>query len=454
MTPKYVAELKKKPKPSAPEAFMRKLVPTPTQQYGRQLAVPCRYKREHELRVNMGAHSDDHLGDWAEGCHPSKDDDNKKCCAPKFPPSSSPITPEDRIQWRAALEHYKPREAKLKSLLYYLKGSVQALVDIQSLKAGTALMPSATVAKLNDQLTSVRTLMNQLDANDVPIWTINSVPKRNNKAHTSSDPISESDSDSDESDAPVVVKGVKGKGKAPARPNNRGSQPKRTPARKANNPIPDSDSNSNDSDAPVVRKGKGKAPAKRNSKFLNDSQFVSGRQMNPRGTPCLPLRNQAWTLLFIRFALTGKSSFLRTITVFSLHDSLALKTNIHVPKETYMNLADYPLNLEYPVTEYMLFSPRSGGYNSVEGPVNLVGRGHILVYRHSSLTVEDCRGIDALEEEARRQAHAQEDSQSMPSSSHSPRRSTRGHVNAEASTSQKRLGPELHSDRVKKTRRA
>ncbi|KAJ7033842.1 hypothetical protein C8F04DRAFT_1260573 [Mycena alexandri] len=424
---------------------MRKLVPTPTQQYGRQRAVACRYKREHELRVNMGAHSDDHLGDWAEGCHPSKDDDNKRCCAPKFPPSSSPITPEDCAQWRAALEHYKPREAKLKSLLYYLKGSVQALVDIQSLKAGTALMPSATVAKFNDQLASARTLMNQLDANDVPIWTINSVPKRNNKAHN---PISESDSDADESDAPVVVKGVKGKGKAPARPNNRGSQPKQTPARKANNPIPDSDSNSNDSDAPVVRKGK--APAKPNKSIcVGSSDECEGHTLPPSSQPGLD------TLVYPICAdgeeFVSQNERVVQIIVFSLHNSLALKTNIHVPKETYMNLADYPLNLEYPVTEYMLFSPCSGRYNSVEGPVNLVGHGHILVYCHSSLTVEDCRGIDALEEEARRQAHAQE---AMPSLSHSPRRSTRGHVNTEASTSQKRLGPELQSDRVKKTRRA
>ncbi|KAJ7715336.1 hypothetical protein B0H16DRAFT_1742044 [Mycena metata] len=415
MTPKYVAELKKKPKPSGPEAFLRKLVPSPSQQYGRQRVVACQYKREHKLRVNMGAQSDEHLGDWEDGCHPSKDDDSNKSCAPKFPPSSSPITPADRRQWRAALEDYKPREAKLKSLLYHLQLSVHGLVDIQSLKTSTAPMPSATATNFSEaqfvlletadhvpekQIAKARTLMDQLDSSDVPIWTINSVPKRNNKAHN---PIAESDSDSDDSDAPVVPKRT---GKAAVQPNKRGSQSQRMPSKKAKSPIPESDSDSDESDAPVVGKGKGKAPAKPNKSIRVESSDESeGHTLPPSSQP--GLGDLIFPICADGEEFVTEKERVMMITVFSFRDLPALKTHIHAPKETYMNLAEYPLNLEYPVEEYMLFSPRSGGYNSVEGPVNLVGRGNILVYRHSSLTVEDCPGIDALEAEAR-QARIQE----------------------------------------------
>ncbi|KAJ6513745.1 hypothetical protein C8R47DRAFT_1064448 [Mycena vitilis] len=99
-----------------------------------------------------------------------------------------------------------------------------------------------------------------------------------------------------------------------------------------------------------------------------------------------------------------KSRVVRAIVFTRAHDQ-PIQRLLYCSVETRFKFMSYPVAQDTePGAGYLIYSVYSEMYRDAEEPMNLKGRGHLMVYRDNTLRRIDCPGIETWEDEARRLA--------------------------------------------------
>ncbi|KAJ7661436.1 hypothetical protein DFH06DRAFT_1129534 [Mycena polygramma] len=99
-----------------------------------------------------------------------------------------------------------------------------------------------------------------------------------------------------------------------------------------------------------------------------------------------------------------RSRVVRAIVFTRAHEQ-PIQRLLYCSVETRFKFMSYPVAQDTePGAEYLIYSVYSEMYRDAEEPMNLKGRGHLMVYRENTLRRIDCPGIETWEDEARRLA--------------------------------------------------
>ncbi|KAJ7615725.1 hypothetical protein DFH06DRAFT_1145765 [Mycena polygramma] len=107
--------------------------------------------------------------------------------------------------------------------------------------------------------------------------------------------------------------------------------------------------------------------------------------------------------------LEEKKSRVVRVIVFTRAHEQPIQRLLYCSVETRFKFMSYPVAQDTePGAEYLIYSVYSEMYRDAGEPMNLEGRGHLMVYRENTLRRIDCPGIETWEDEARRLARLED----------------------------------------------
>ncbi|KAJ7631451.1 hypothetical protein DFH06DRAFT_1140683 [Mycena polygramma] len=380
-----ISDVHKASKPSAAEALLRKLAPTPAEQYQNVSVVSICPKDGglHQLRLNMGQDHPHRFGLWEICCFGAS-----QSCAPQFPPSNA-IAREKQAEFRELVAGYKPRQEALVRLTKSLQSAHNALSDLGS--EDFPPLPKETNASLDLSLRKCADFLEVMRPDAVPVTVardrngnrmvravparVKSKPAARVKAKSKASALAKA-----KARAPAKVKLTTGK---------RVSSPEISP-------ISVSDSVS------VAGSGDSFGEQVGSNMDGNDDLILPIEDYN--------IENDAQDAVL-------------TIVVFS-KSTMPSKKLLYVPKETCFQFTDYDLRLTFSTRTYLRYSSHSKSYKSSADPVNLAAQGRTILYVHNALTKEHHTEIARWEAEIRAQGRALRKLQEQQHRQYRPRERT------------------------------
>ncbi|KAJ6516683.1 hypothetical protein C8R47DRAFT_1063360 [Mycena vitilis] len=387
-----ISDVHKSSKPSAAEALLRKLAPTPAEQYQNVSVVSICPKDGglHQLRLNMGQDHPHRFGLWEICCFGAR-----KSCAPQFPPPNA-IARERQAEFRELVAGYKPRQEALVRLTKSLQSAHNALSDLGS--EDFPPLPKETNASLDLSLRKCADFLEVMRPDAVPLPEV--ARDRNG-------------------DRMVIAVPVRVKTKPAARVKAK-SKPAAPVKAKARAPAKLKVATAKRALSPEIRVvlTETQGPI-----FVNDSVSVAGSRhreqvgpdMDGDGDLILPIEDYA--------VENDAQDAVLTVVVFSKSTTPSTKL-LYVPKETCFKFTDYDLDLTFSTRTYLRYSSHSKNYKSSADPVNLSAQGRMILYVHNALTKEHHPEIARWEAEIRAQGRALWELQKQQHCQYRPRERT------------------------------
>ncbi|KAJ6516687.1 hypothetical protein C8R47DRAFT_1063364 [Mycena vitilis] len=124
---------------------------------------------------------------------------------------------------------------------------------------------------------------------------------------------------------------------------------------------------------------------------------------------CQPLEYDEWESEVNDFELEQDSRLIQAI-VFCQPHTQPIQRLLYCSVETRFKFMSYPVAQDTnPGAEYLVYSVYSEKYRDAGQPINLAGRGRLMVFRENTLRRIDCPGIKTWERRARQSAQAEVD---------------------------------------------